>query len=150
MKKMVFFGYVILCATGLLGKIDIPVHNDLEIVSFDYEAADFDDSDDDMNVTQEEINEVLAPNLHVNSERYQTQEIIGQGEGPDALNPVNPDTSNRSRAGSFTDQMAMYHNQIVHQNLENNLTIVTDDEQSVDVGFIQIDVDYDNGYYMHG
>lgn len=114
MNKTVFFGYVILYTTALVAKIDIPVQNNLEIISFDYQAADF--NDDDVIPTEEEVDSILEPSIAEHSERYETQEVIGQGEGPDALNPVNPNSLNRSRAGSFTDQIATYHNQTVHQN----------------------------------
>lgn len=144
MKKILFFGYVVLCAIGLVGTIDIHAQENL------YNVIDFNDSDDDMHdhvpPTDEEVDAILMYLMQLSTARYETQDIIGQGEGVNALNPVNPDSSNRSRAGSFAGEVVNHHQQILALPFVMPL-VINEDDQIMQVGGME---NYDNYYDSDG
>ena len=63
--------------------------------------------------------QVVTPEPTESEERYQLIEVIGRGEGTNALNPADAIPA-RPRVTSFDGAVAMYHNQLIAAAAQQN------------------------------
>ena len=96
MKKFVLVGCALLFTNGLIAKIDTPVNNDVQIIE----------------TQQHNIIEGIGALTH-RSVRLRLMEVIGHGEGPNALRPV-VTRPILTRVTSFDENPTViaHHNQI--------------------------------------